>query len=284
MRHRIVVALALVCASVACCVPRASVYADNELASVQSTFYVIAPGSDSSIAPVVDAVVTRLQELFTAGSVEDPVWVVPRLTWGPGDLASQCTNDPQKDKPAGPHVLGGLILDGTNTYAGGPDSYILWERGWAKLKTSAQVVSCRPLGFETPTITWSSNDVNGYGARNGFPLETIAAAGILTVSNNNSNARGVALGTLIGNLGSTNAIPTINESDEVRDASRRAANDLIQKLVATCKQPADYLGHRLASVASLQPVCTRLGIPNTLPILPPATPAPKPTGEASASP
>jgi hypothetical protein len=274
MRLRRIVALALAAVFAAIIAPRSSALADNELASVQSTFYVIAPGNDSSAAPIVDAVVTRLQELFNAGSGADPVWVVPRLTWAPGDLASQCINDPSKGKPSGPHVLGGLILDGTNTYEGGPDSYILWSHGWAKLKTSAQLVSCAPLGYWAPTITWNSNGLNGYGSRNGFPLETIAAAGILGLSSSNTTGRSVAFGTLIGNLGSTNALPTINESDEIRDGSRRIANDLVQKFALACKQPPTYQGRVIAAAGAIEPMCARLGIATTLPALPSPTPAP----------
>jgi len=230
--------------------------ADNELAATASTFYIIAPGSDGSIPPIVHALTDQLQALFNRGTAK--IWVLPRLSWGPDDLANQCNNDPNKDDPKAPKVLGGLILEGTNTYNSN-DPYVVWTHGWAKITTNAELVSCAPLGFTKPTITWSTNDVNGYGSRNGFPFENIAA-GVLVFTLKSTDAKYLVLGTAIGGESGASTIPPVNEAVTTRVAARKTVNSLLEKFNAVC----------VAADKNVQPMCTLLGLPaTTLPTPPP---------------
>jgi hypothetical protein len=234
----------------------ARVQADTELAAVASTFYIVAPGSDASIAPIVHALTNQLQALFDRGTGK--VWVLPRLSWGPEDLANQCNSDPNKDAPNAPKVLGGLILEGTNTY-NSTDPYVIWTHGWAKITTNAELVSCAPLGFAKPTITWASNDINGYGSRNGFPFENIAA-GVLVFTLKNTDAKYLALGSAIGGESGASTIPPVNEASTTRIAAGRAANSLVAKFNAVC----------MAADKNVQPMCAILGLPAaTVPSPPP---------------
>jgi hypothetical protein len=234
----------------------ARVDADNELAAAASTFYVVAPGSDNSVAPIVHALTRQLQALFDRGGTK--VWVLPRLSWGPNDLADQCENDPNKDDPKAPKVLGGLILEGTNTYSS-TDPYVLWTHGWAKITTNAELVSCAPLGFQKPTITWSTNDVNGYGSRNGFPFENIAA-GVLVFTLKNTDTKYLLLGTAIGGEQGASTIPPVNEASTTRVAATKAANSLVDKFNGVCA----------AADKNVLPMCALLGFPAaTLPTPPP---------------
>ena len=241
--------------------------ADNELATSQPTFYVLAPGGDTAaVAPIVTAVTKRLQALFDAAGKPGDVWVIPRTTWGPDDLYNQCVNDPTKTATGSQNVIGGIILDGTNAFIGNTNSYIVWARNWSKLSTNAQLVSCAPVGFKKPTITWVSPDVNGYGSRNGFPVELAAVAGLYFASSNNSNAKAVALGASLSAFESTTTIPPVDTTDATRDAAHRVANDLIEKLTASCKNP----------LPRIAPICGKLGLAPPV-VLPPSTPEPSPS-------
>jgi len=224
--------------------------ADNELAASASTFYVVAPGGDNSIAPMVHSLVDRLQALFDdthAGTV----WVLPRLSWNPNDLEDQCENDPGKGNVNGPQVLGGIILEGTNTYSS-IDPFVLWNHGWSKVSTNAELISCAPAGFPKPTITWVSNDLRGYGSRNGFPFETVAAAAI-GVTIKNSDSKALFIGTAIGGESGASTIPPVNDALTTHDASTRIANDLVSKLNVACAQ----------TNAGIRPMCVKLGLPRT---------------------
>lgn len=229
---------------------QASAYADNELAASASTFYIVAPGGDDSIAPMVHSLVDRLQALFD-GANGGTVWVIPRLSWNPNDLESQCENDPGKDKADGPHVLGGIILEGTNTYSS-IDPFVVWNHGWSKVSTNAELVSCAPTGYPKPTITWVSNDLKGYGSRNGFPFETVAAGGI-AASIKNPDTQALFLGTAIGGETGASTIPPVNGALTTHDASQRIANDLVSKLNDAC----------VKSETSIRLMCARLGLPKT---------------------
>ncbi|MBV8116437.1 MAG: hypothetical protein JOZ01_00585, partial [Candidatus Eremiobacteraeota bacterium] len=132
--------------------------ADNELAAAAPTFYVVVPGSDASVAALAHKVTIRLQALFDRAGGPGTVWVMPRLSWGPNDLGDQCLNDPGLDNAKGPQILGGMILEGTNTYTAN-DPYVVWVHGWAKVSSNAQLVSCKAAGFKKPTITWISGDL-----------------------------------------------------------------------------------------------------------------------------
>ncbi|HEY5340636.1 MAG TPA: hypothetical protein VIK27_06390 [Candidatus Aquilonibacter sp.] len=253
-QHRIIGALALAIGVVASSLPAA---ADNELAATASTFYIVAPGNDNSIAPVVHELTDRLQALFDRSGGKGSVWVLPRLSWGPSDLQDQCENDPGKDDPKSPKVLGGIILEGTNTYTS-TDPYFLWEHGWAKVTTNAEIVSCKPAGFKKPTITWVSNDLSGYGSRNGFPLETVAS-GILVFTVKNTDTKYLFLGTAIGGESGASTIPPVNDAKTTHDAADRVVNDLIQKLDIGCS----------TTDANILPMCQKLGLPQTTPSAPP---------------
>ena len=229
---------------------QARAVADNELAATASTFYVVAPGGDDSIAPMVHSLVDRLQALFDDAH-GGTVWVLPRLSWGPNDLQDQCENDPGKDKANGPRVLGGLILEGTNTYSA-TDPFVLWNHGWAKVSTNAELVSCAPAGFVKPTITWASNDLKGYGSRNGIPFETVAS-GVLAATLQNSDTKILFFGTAIGGEQGASTIPPVSDALTTHDAANRIANDLVARLNETCAK----------SDPSVKPMCLLLGLPRT---------------------
>ena len=231
------------------CAARAA--ADNELASAKSTFYILAPGGDNSIGPLVHALTNGLQALFDRAQGPGKVWVIPRVSWGPSDLQSQCENDPGKDDPKGPQVLGGFILEGTNTYSS-TDPFVFWSHGWAKVSTNAELVACKPVGFDKPTIAWVSNGLHGYGSRNGFPFETVAA-GVLVVTIRNTDAKYIALGSAIGGESGASTIPPVNDALTSRDAALRVSNDLLQKLNKGCA----------ASDPLIKSMCVQLGLPTT---------------------
>jgi hypothetical protein len=224
--------------------------ADNELAASASTFYIVAPGGDDSIAPMVHSLVDRFQALFDEAK-GGTVWVVPRLSWNPNDLEDQCENDPGKGNPNGPQVLGGIILEGTNTYSS-IDPFVVWNHGWSKVSTNAELVSCAPTGFPKPTITWVSNDLKGYGSRNGFPFETVAAAAVAATIHN-SDTQALYLGTAIGGESGASTIPPVNGALTTHDASQRIANDLVSKLNEACNTSDPHI-HQM---------CARLGLPRT---------------------
>jgi hypothetical protein len=269
VRSTVLVALALLATSL----PFATAAdADSELAVTHPTFYVIAPGGDASVAPITSAVSARLQELFdrAPGAEKNRVWVIPRLGWSPDDLENQCKNDPTKDSPTGAKVLGGLILDGTNSYAGSSDSYLLWVRGSTKVSTQANLVSCAPLGFTVPTITWVSDDLHGYSARNGFAVGTGLATGLYFGAGQDSNTKSFALGATISGFDSTTSIPPVDPAREMHDAAHRAANDLMEKLAVSCSNGDD---------ADIWPMCYRMGLTSRPP--PAAPPSPKPSVQPS---
>ncbi|HTU82911.1 MAG TPA: hypothetical protein VMF61_12315 [Candidatus Acidoferrales bacterium] len=268
MRLRLVFAAAMT--AIVTVLDASSARADSELAVTHPTFYVIAPGSDASIAPIASAVTARLQVLFdrAAASQATRVWVIPRLGWSPDDLQNQCANDPTKNSPTGAKVLGGLILDGTNSYAGASESYFLWIRGWTKVTTHADLVSCGPVGFNTPTITWMSDGLEGYSSRNGFPVGTGAAVGLYLGSNASSDVKSFALGTAISGFDSTSSIPPVDPATEMHDAAHRAANQLIDNLVGACTAGTN---------ADIRPMCYRLGLAPEPPPTPVPSPTPKPT-------
>jgi hypothetical protein len=120
-------------------------------------------------------------------------------------------------------------------------------------------VECKPpKGFTKPTITWIANDLHGYGSRNGFPFETVAA-GILFFSLKNSDAKYVALGTAVGGASGASTIPPVNDAGTTRDAVLRVANDLLQKFNSAC-----------ATASDLSFMCSKLGLPaTTFPTPPP---------------
>lgn len=227
---------------------RARVAADNELAASASTFYIVAPGGDDSIAPMVHSLVARFQALFDDAKGQT-VWVVPRLSWGPNDLEDQCENDPGKGNPNGPQVLGGVILEATNTYSS-IDPFVIWNHGWSKVSTNAELVSCAPAGFSKPTITWVYNDLKGYGSRNGFPFETVAA-GAVAATIKNSDTQALYLGAAIGGETGASTIPPVNGALTTHDASERIANDLVSKLNDACN----------ARDPHIHAMCARLGLP-----------------------
>jgi hypothetical protein len=241
--------------------------ADNELAATASTFYIVAPGSDNSIAPIVHALTDRLQQLFDRAGGSGTVWVIPRLAWEPADLENQCENDPGKDDPKAPKVLGGIILEGTNTYSS-TDPYVIWAHGWAKVTTNAEVVSCKPTGFVRPTITWVSNDVNGYGSRNGIAFETAASAALIFAIKD-INTKYLLTGVALGGEQSASNIPPVNDALTTRDAAARVVNDLVEKLSAGCAQ----------ANPNIAPMCGRLGL-----VQAPAAPPAAVTPQATASP
>jgi hypothetical protein len=234
------------------------VAADNELAASKSTFYIVAPGNDNSIAPVVHALTDRLQALFDRAEGPGTIWVLPRLAWGPSDLQDQCENDPGKDDPKAPKVLGGMILEGTNTYSS-TDPYVIWTHGWAKVTTNAEIVSCKSAGFAKPTITWVSNDLSGYGSRNGFPFETVVS-GVLIFTIKDINTKYLLTGTALAGESSASNIPPVNDATTTRDAADRIVNDLLDKLTIGCAQ----------ANPNILPMCGKLGLPQAV-----ASPPPK---------
>jgi hypothetical protein len=229
------------------------VRADNELAASRSTFYIVAPGSDNSIPPIVHALTDRLQSLFDRTAGAGTVWVIPRLSWATSDLQSQCANDPGKDQPNGPQVLGGLILEGTNTYMS-TDPLVFWTHGWAKVSTNAELVSCKPTGHDTPTITWVSNDLHGYGSRNGIAFETVTAT-TLAFALPNTDAKSIALGVAFGGASGASTIPPVNDSLTTHDAAARVVDDLMRSLNDGCS----------TSNPDIKPMCAKLGLPGPLP-------------------
>jgi hypothetical protein len=230
---------------------------NTALAATTSTFYIVAPGSDNSIAPIVHALTDEMQAIFDRAGGPGKVWVLPRLSWSPNDLADQCANDPGKDDPKGAKVLGGIILEGTNTYSS-TDPFVLWTHGWAKVSTNAELVSCKPAGFSAPTITWVSNDVQGYGSRNGFPFENLAAGALIFLVHN-TDAKYIALGSAIGGESGASTIPSVNDATTTHDAAARVVNDLANKLRAGCAS-ADK---------NIQPMCALLGLPQATVAAPP---------------
>lgn len=243
--------------------------ADNELAVARPTFYVLAPGSDSAIGPIVASIVERLQQQVDARFGRKAVWIIPRVGWSPDDLYQQCVNDPTRSLPGGPRVFGGLILDGTNSYTTNTNSYLIWARGSVRVITHVSMVSCPASGSPIPTIAWVGDDINGYAARNGFPIEIGAATALYFGSAKNSNAASIALGAAIGGIDSTSAIPPVDPAHETESAATRAANDFMQKMLANCTSPDP----------GSTGLCIRLGfVPGAIP-----TPAPTPTPTPDAS-
>jgi hypothetical protein len=244
------------------------VRADNELGAAAPTFYVVVPGSDASVAALAHKVTNRLQALFDRAGGPGTVWVMPRLSWGPNDLGDQCLNDPGLDNPRGPQVLGGMILEGTNTYTAN-DPYVIWVHGWARVSSNAQLVSCKAAGFKKPTITWISGDLTGYGSRNGLRVET-TAAGILATNPHNLNAVDYISFAFAGASGSSN-VPAVDDATTTHDALDRVVNQLMSDLTAGCAQ---------ATNANIRTICDKLGLPQgaTGPpaaSAPPASPKPK---------
>ncbi len=236
--------------------------ADNELAAAAPTFYVIVPGNDASVSTLAHKVADRVQALFNKAGGPGTVWVVPRLSWGPNDLGDQCLNDPGLENSKGPQILGGLILESTNTYTA-TDGFIIWEHGWTKVSSNAQLVSCKAAGFKKPTITWISDDLTGYGSRNGLRLET-TFAGILAANPHSSVAVDYAsIGLAIGSNAST--LPTVNDATTSLDAVDRVVNDLFAELAAGCA----------STNLSMQPMCAKLGLAAAagVPLAPPANPS-----------
>ncbi len=224
--------------------------ADNELAAGAPTFYVLAPGNDSSVAALAHMVANTLQALFDRTSGPGSVWVVPRLSWGPNDLGDQCLNDPNLSNARAPQTLGGLILEGTNT-ATATDPFFLWSHGWAKVSASAQMVSCQGAGFKKPTITWISGNLTGYGSRNGVRVETVAAS-VLALNPHDINAVDFAAFALASPNGAS-PIPPVNDATTTRDALDRVINQLMNDLNVGCA----------SENANVRPMCAKLGLPMT---------------------
>ncbi|MGA8532648.1 MAG: hypothetical protein WB615_00905 [Candidatus Tumulicola sp.] len=226
----------------------AAARADNELAAGTSTFYVLAPGNDASVAALAHKVADTLQALFDRTNGPSTVWVVPRLSWGPNDLGDQCLNDPNLSNPRAPQILGGIILEGTNTFTA-TDPYFLWAHGWAKVSATAQVVSCQGTGFKKPTITWISGDLSGYGSRNGVRVETVAAS-LLALNPRDINAVDFAAFALASPNGAS-PIPPVNDATTTTDALNRVVNQLLNDLSAGCASSND----------KVRPMCGKLGLP-----------------------
>ncbi len=234
--------------------------ADNELASAAPTFYVLVPGNDASVAALAHKVAGRVQALFDRVSGPGSVWVVPRLSWGPNDLGDQCLNDPGLENSKGPQVLGGIIIESTNTYTA-QDPFVIWVHGWAKVAANAQLVSCKAAGFRKPTITWISGDLTGYGSRNGLRLET-TAAGILAFNPHNTSAVDFAALAFASGQGASD-LPPVNDATTTRDALDRVVNELFTQLTDGCA----------AATTSMQLMCAKLGLGATASV-PLASPAP----------
>ena len=229
--------------------PDASSDTPPPLAATASTFYVVAEGSDASTAPLTQLLVRRLQSLFDGANEPGAVWVIARPSWTPGDLTNQCVNDPGKAAPKGPRVIGGIILEATNTTSS-VDPYLLLVHGWSKVASTAELISCEPAGFEKPTITWVANDLNGYGSRNGVLLET-ASAGALVFLLQGADAKYIALASAFGGQSNPSTVPTVNDPVTARSAVERIVNDLVRKLSLSCASPRS---------ADIAPVCARLGL------------------------
>jgi hypothetical protein len=234
--------------------------ADNELAAAAPTFYVLVPGNDASVSALAHQVAGRLQALFDRAGGRGTVWVVPRLSWGPNDLGDQCLNDPGLENSRGPQILGGIILESTNTYTA-TDGFVIWEHGWTKLSSNAQLVSCKAAGFKKPTITWISDDLTGYGSRNGLRVET-TTAGLFAVNPHSAVAVDYAsIGLAVGSNAST--IPPVNDATTANDALGHVVNELFLELTAGCAAPS----------MSMQPMCAKLGLAAAAGV-PLASPAP----------
>jgi hypothetical protein len=256
----------------------AAARADNELAAGASTFYVLAPGNDSSVAALAHRVAYTLQALFDRANGPGTVWVLPRLSWGPNDLGDQCLNDPNLSSVNAPQTLGGMILEGTNTTAT-TDPLFIWSHSWAKVSANAQLVSCVGTGFKKPTITWISGSINGYGSRNGIRVETLGAS-ILALNPANASAVDFASLALCCSA-STSPVPPLGDAYTTSDALKRVINQLLNDLNTSCGAPN----------ASVKPMCVKLGLPMTnapLGTIPeegsqpaaPANPPPSPTASA----
>ncbi|MGA8535556.1 MAG: hypothetical protein WB615_15720 [Candidatus Tumulicola sp.] len=242
--------------------------ADNELAAGASTFYVLAPGNDASVAALAHKVAGTLQALFDRTDGPGTVWVLPRLSWGPNDLGDQCLNDPNLSNPGAPQILGGLIIEGTNTYTA-TDPFFIWAHAWAKISATAQLVSCQGSGFKKPTITWISGDLSGYGSRNGVRVETIAASA-LALNPRDINAVDFAAFALASPQGAS-PVPPISDAVTTGDALNRVVNQLLDDLNAGCASPND----------KVRPMCGKLGLPMSSATAPAGTPS---TGGAAAPP
>ena len=247
----------------------AAARADNELAASASTFYVLAPGNDASVAALAHKVADTLQALFDRTNGPGTVWVMPRLSWGPNDLGDQCLNDPNLSNSRAPQILGGIILEGTNTYTA-TDPFFLWAHGWAKVSSSAQLVSCQGTGFKKPTITWMSGKLNGYGSRNGVRVETVAAS-VLALNPRDINAVDFAAFALASPNGAS-PIPPVNDATTTTDALNRVVNQLLNDLNAGCSSPS----------ADVHLMCSKLGLPMS-PANAPTAAAPS-SGTAAGSP
>lgn len=222
--------------------------ADNELAASASTFYVLVPGNDASVSALAHKVADTLQVLFDRTNGPGTVWVTPRLSWGPNDLGDQCLNDPNLSNARAPQVLGGLIIEGTNTYTA-TDPFFIWAHAWAKISATAQLVSCQGTGFKKPTITWVSGDLNGYGSRNGVRIETVAAS-VLALNPKNIDAVDFAAFALASPNGAS-PVPPINDATTTHDALDRVVNQLLNDLNAGCA----------SENANVRPMCAKLGLP-----------------------
>lgn len=260
----------------------AAARADNELAVGASAFYVIAPGNDASVAALAHKVADTLQALFDRANGPGTVWVIPHLSWGPNDLGDQCLNDPNLANAKAPQTLGGIILETTNTYTA-TDPFFLWAHAWAKVSANAQLVSCQGAGFKKPTITWISNDLSGYGSRNGVRVETIASS-ILALNPRDINAVDFAAFALASPSGAS-PVPPISDALTTSDALKRLVNQLLNDLNAGCD----------SANANVRPMCAKLGLPmtasgETAPAAPAApasaapASAPNPSASASAPP
>ncbi len=234
--------------------------ADNELASAAPTFYVLVPGNDASVAALAHKVAGHMQALFDHASGKGSVWVVSRLAWGPNDLGDQCLNDPGLENSKGPQVIGGIILESTNTYTSN-DPFVVWEHGWAKISSNAQVVSCKAVGFRKPTITWISSDLTGYGSRNGLRIET-TVAGILAANPHSSVAIDYASIAFAAGPGAS-AIPPVNDATTTNDALDRVVNALFAQLTDGCA----------AATTTMVQMCAKLGL-GAAASVPLASPAP----------
>lgn len=226
----------------------AATRADNELAAGAPTFYVLAPGNDASVAALAHRVAYTLQALFDRASGPGTVWVLPRLSWGPNDLGDQCLNDPNLPSAKAPQTLGGMIIEGTNTFSA-QDPFFIWLHGWSKVSANAQVVSCLGTGFKKPTITWISGSLNGYGSRNGIRIETVGGT-VLALNPNNSTAVDFAA-IALSSPSSASPVPPVSDAVTVSDALNRVINQLFNDLNASCA----------AANANTKPMCDKLGLP-----------------------
>jgi len=260
MKHYAKVGLAVAFATILLWSAQSPARADNELAVGTSTFYVLVPGGDSSVSALAYKVTKVFQALFDRSLGPGNVWVIPRMSWGPNDLGDQCLNDPAIASVRAPQILGGIILEGTNTFTA-TDPYFIWLHGWSKVSAVAQVVSCQGTGFKKPTITWISGDLNGYGSRNGLRIEPTAGT-IFALNPKNANAVDFAALALAGDSGSS-PIPAVNDASTTHDALDRVVNQLFNNLTQGCG----------SANANLRPMCEKLGLAASTQTAPPAAPA-----------